>query len=85
MTSVAAIDQFLAYVCARSNGTIAQLVEQRIENPCVPGSNPGGTTQKAALCGLSLQTLDFETLTVNLPPSCFWPFAPRILTGSMGP
>ncbi len=24
---------------------IAQLVEQRIENPCVPGSNPGsGTT-----------------------------------------
>jgi len=25
-------------------GTIAQLVEQRTENPCVPGSNPGGTT-----------------------------------------
>lgn len=30
-------------------GWIAQLVEQRIENPCVPGSNPGGTTfQEAA-------------------------------------
>ena len=25
-------------------GTIAQLVEQRAENPCVPGSNPGSTT-----------------------------------------
>jgi hypothetical protein len=29
-------------------GAIAQLVEQRTENPCVPGSNPGGTTQKKA-------------------------------------
>jgi hypothetical protein len=27
-----------------SNGTLAQLVEQRTENPCVPGSIPGGTT-----------------------------------------
>ena len=36
------------YVCARLKGTIAQLVEQRTENPCVPGSNPGGTTTKAA-------------------------------------
>ena len=27
-----------------SDGTIAQLVEQRTENPCVPGSIPGGTT-----------------------------------------
>ena len=27
-------------------GTIAQLVEQRTENPCVPGSIPGGTTYK---------------------------------------
>jgi|TARA_B100000530_G_scaffold334248_1_gene283748 hypothetical protein len=25
-------------------GAIAQLVEQRTENPCVPGSNPGSTT-----------------------------------------
>ena len=29
----------------RNNGAIAQLVEQRTENPCVPGSIPGGTTQ----------------------------------------
>ena len=29
-----------------NNGAIAQLVEQRTENPCVPGSIPGGTTLK---------------------------------------
>ena len=29
-----------------ARGAIAQLVEQRTENPCVPGSIPGGTTQK---------------------------------------
>ena len=35
------------YLCnAKINGTIAQLVEQRTENPCVPGSIPGGTTEK---------------------------------------
>ena len=28
------------------DGAIAQLVEQRTENPCVPGSIPGGTTEK---------------------------------------
>ena len=28
-----------------SDGVIAQLVEQRTENPCVPGSIPGDTTQ----------------------------------------
>ena len=28
----------------RTEGAIAQLVEQRTENPCVPGSIPGGTT-----------------------------------------
>ena len=36
------------YLCTRKtkkgNGAIAQLVEQRTENPCVPGSIPGGTT-----------------------------------------
>ena len=32
----------MLYIC--QNGTIAQLVEQRTENPCVPGSIPGGTT-----------------------------------------
>ena len=31
----------------QNNGAIAQLVEQRTENPCVPGSIPGGTTLKS--------------------------------------
>ena len=30
----------------KRNGAIAQLVEQRTENPCVPGSIPGDTTNK---------------------------------------
>ena len=30
----------------KNHGAIAQLVEQRTENPCVPGSIPGGTTTK---------------------------------------
>ena len=29
-------------------GVIAQLVEQRTENPCVPGSIPGDTTETSA-------------------------------------
>ena len=39
------------YICTRKQeiiGAIAQLVEQRTENPCVPGSIPGGTTKKIA-------------------------------------
>ena len=28
-------------------GVIAQLVEQRTENPCVPGSIPGDTTERS--------------------------------------
>ncbi len=38
------------YLCIafERNGAIAQLVEQRTENPCVPGSIPGGTTVKAS-------------------------------------
>ena len=42
-----------AYLCTRKkqdNGAIAQLVEQRTENPCVPGSIPGGTTQENPKC-----------------------------------
>ena len=37
-------------------GAIAQLVEQRTENPCVPGSIPGGTT-KAKIKSLILKEL----------------------------
>ena len=33
----------------KNDGAIAQLVEQRTENPCVPGSIPGGTTSALRL------------------------------------
>jgi len=37
----------LKYIFAvRKGGAIAQSVEQWTENPCVPGSIPGGTTIK---------------------------------------
>jgi len=36
--------QKLLTFAAHKKGTLAQLVEQRTENPCVPGSIPGGTT-----------------------------------------
>ena len=38
----------MIYICIRKTdaGGIAQSVEQRTENPCVPGSIPGGTTKK---------------------------------------
>ena len=32
------------FAAPKNVGTIAQSVEQRTENPCVPGSIPGGTT-----------------------------------------
>ena len=35
-------------------GTLAQLVEHRTENPGVPGSIPGGTTKKALAIGSGL-------------------------------
>ena len=38
----------------KHNGAIAQLVEQRTENPCVPGSIPGGTTYKESFFGVTL-------------------------------
>ena len=45
------------------NGAIAQLVEQRTENPCVPGSIPGGTTRKIA------NNLNYRLLAIlNLNP-----------------
>ena len=47
--------QFLEskYICACNlQGTLAQLVEQRTENPCVPGSIPGGTTNPSLRRGV---------------------------------
>ena len=42
------------YICTRFktrriyDGAIDQLLEKMTENPCVPGSIPGGTTKKIA-------------------------------------
>ena len=48
--SFSLIDKMLVVIFAPSLlGAIAQLVEQRTENPCVPGSNPGSTTPKTSL------------------------------------
>ena len=33
-------------VSRKNDGALAQVVEQWTENPCVPGSNPGGTTKR---------------------------------------
>ena len=41
------ITQKSCYICTRlhKQGALAQMVEQWTENPCVPGSIPGGTTE----------------------------------------
>ena len=41
-------------------GTLAQMVEQWTENPCVPGSIPGGTTNIARMVKL-VDTLDLKS------------------------
>ena len=38
-------------------GTLAQMVEQWTENPCVPGSIPGGTTENIR------NTLEYQEIT----------------------
>jgi hypothetical protein len=44
--SFAYLKSFATFAPQSQKGAIAQLVEQRTENPCVPGSIPGGTTFK---------------------------------------
>ena len=41
---------FAALKTTEVNGFLAQLVEQWIENPCVPGSIPGETTNHLQKC-----------------------------------
>ena len=54
----------------KSDGVIAQLVEQRTENPCVPGSIPGDTTQP--LIDEVNQGFSFSAAAVGaLSPPCF--------------
>ena len=55
----------------KNQGAIAQLVEQRTENPCVPGSIPGGTTAKESYRNVALfwfytSPCIFPDLIVNL-------------------
>ena len=46
------------------DGAIAQLVEQRTENPCVAGSIPAGTTSKTAACSNADGCLVFYGYTI---------------------
>ncbi len=49
----------------RHNGAIAQLVEQRTENPCVPGSIPGGTTENQRVTPMSSPSLFLPLCDIN--------------------
>ena len=53
------------FVPAKKRGAIAQLVEQRTENPCVPGSIPGGTTKNSRL--RSSFCLVYNSFLLNIP------------------
>ena len=53
----------------RNNGAIAQLVEQRTENPCVPGSIPGGTTRKNFSLLKSSEIQQFRGFFLFLSPT----------------
>ena len=49
---------------SKNSGAIAQLVEQRTENPCVPGSIPGGTTKNLSRSN-SIEVFLFTLLHYN--------------------
>ena len=53
----------------RKIGAIAQLVEQRTENPCVPGSIPGGTTRKNFSLLKSSEIQQFRGIFLFLSPT----------------
>ena len=58
----------------KQNGAIAQLVEQRTENPCVPGSIPGGTTTKCSV-RITVSTQDSQSCnrgSIPLPSTKFY-------------
>ena len=50
------------------SGAIAQLVEQRTENPCVPGSIPGGTTENLSRSN-SIEVFLYGILSVTITSS----------------
>ena len=47
------------------NGVIAQLVEQRTENPCVPGSIPGDTTVNERVAEMWLSFFCVLRMVIN--------------------
>ena len=52
------------FAALKKKGGIAQLVEQRTENPCVPGSIPGATTK-------TVWSLSREQERNTQTPNCF--------------
>ena len=58
----------LIFAPVKRQGAIAQLVEQRTENPCVPGSIPGGTTINPENQGPTNQV--HESVHENAPKCC---------------
>ncbi len=57
------------YFCASFFGDVAQLVEQRTENPCVGGSIPSITTQEKPpdeAFFLSLSMINFDNLAKSI-------------------
>ena len=48
------------YRTEQPQGAIAQLVEQRTENPCVPGSIPGGTTIDSVISQNPIEIQSFQ-------------------------
>ena len=59
------IQKATIFALALERGTLAQLVEQRTENPCVPGSIPGGTTNSEL--DVSSEFLFITSLKNRLP------------------
>ena len=63
-----------------AQGAIAQLVEQRTENPCVPGSIPGGTTIDSVISQNPIEIQSFQwgffyTPIRKFQPSSIWKWA----------
>ena len=57
----------------QNNGAIAQLVEQRTENPCVPGSIPGGTTNDSVKFSEPIEIQSFQWVFFYIPTRNFLP------------
>lgn len=66
MYSILCILEFnIIFAPTNKAGALAQLVEQRTENPCVPGSIPGGTTLKRAIAKV-IALLFLSTLMIQI-------------------